>query len=115
MIERALISTFDKTGLEEFAGGLVELGVEVVASGGTADYLAEHGIEVKRVEELTEIPEMLGGRVKTLHPRIHAAILARRDHPDDLAALDEHGIHPFDLVCVNLYPFTQVVSRKGVR
>jgi len=115
VIERALISTFDKTGLEEFASGLVELGVEVVASGGTADYLAEHGLEVTRVEELTEIPELLGGRVKTLHPRIHAAILARRDHPDDLAALDEHDIRPFDLVCVNLYPFTQVVSRHGVK
>ena len=67
MIERALISTFDKTGLEEFVRGLTELGVEVVASGGTADHLAEHGIEVTRVEELTEIPELLGGRVKTLH------------------------------------------------
>jgi phosphoribosylaminoimidazolecarboxamide formyltransferase/IMP cyclohydrolase len=114
MIERALLSTFDKTGLVEFAQGLVELGVEIVASGGTADHLAEHGIEVQRVEDLTEIPELLGGRVKTLHPRIHAAILARRDHPDDLAALDEHQIRPFDLVCVNLYPFTQVVSRRGV-
>jgi phosphoribosylaminoimidazolecarboxamide formyltransferase/IMP cyclohydrolase len=115
MIERALLSTFDKAGLAEFARGLVELGVELVASGGTADHLEEHGLDVKRVEDLTEIPELLGGRVKTLHPRIHAAILARRDHPDDLAALDEHGISPFDLVCVNLYPFTQVVSRHGVK
>ena len=115
MIERALISAFDKTGLDEFARGLAELGVELVASGGTADHLEEHGLEVTRVEELTEIPELLGGRVKTLHPRIHAAILARRDHPDDLAALDEHDIQPFDLVCVNLYPFTQVVSRHGVK
>jgi phosphoribosylaminoimidazolecarboxamide formyltransferase / IMP cyclohydrolase len=115
VIERALLSTFDKTGLAEFARGLAELGVELVASGGTADHLEEHGIDVQRVEDLTEIPELLGGRVKTLHPRIHAAILARRDHPDDLAALDEHGIHPFDLVCVSLYPFTQVVSRHGVK
>ena len=115
MIERALLSTFDKTGLVEFANGLVELGVELVASGGTADHLEEHGIESTRVEDLTEVPELLGGRVKTLHPRIHAAILARRDHPDDLAALDEHQIRPFDLVCVNLYPFTQVVSRHGVK
>jgi phosphoribosylaminoimidazolecarboxamide formyltransferase/IMP cyclohydrolase len=115
VIERALLSTFDKEGLVDLARGLAELGVELVASGGTADHLAEHGIETTRVEELTEIPELLGGRVKTLHPRIHAAILARRDHPDDLAALDEHGIRPFDLVCVNLYPFTQVVSRHGVR
>jgi phosphoribosylaminoimidazolecarboxamide formyltransferase/IMP cyclohydrolase len=115
VIERALLSTFDKTGLEDFARGLAELGVELVASGGTAEYLEEHGIEATRVEDLTEIPELLGGRVKTLHPRIHAAILARRDHPDDLAALDEHEIRPFDLVCVNLYPFTQVVSRHGVK
>jgi phosphoribosylaminoimidazolecarboxamide formyltransferase/IMP cyclohydrolase len=115
VIERALLSTFDKTGLAEFARGLADLGVELVASGGTADHLAEHGLAAKRVEDLTEIPELLGGRVKTLHPRIHAAILARRDHPDDLAALDEHGIDPFDLVCVNLYPFTQVVSRHGVK
>jgi phosphoribosylaminoimidazolecarboxamide formyltransferase / IMP cyclohydrolase len=115
MIERALLSTFDKTGLADFARGLAELGVELVASGGTADHLAEHQLDVKRVEDLTEIPELLGGRVKTLHPRIHAAILARRDHPDDLAALDEHDIRPFDLVCVNLYPFTQVVSRHGVK
>jgi phosphoribosylaminoimidazolecarboxamide formyltransferase/IMP cyclohydrolase len=115
VIERALLSTFDKTGLAEFAQGLADLGVELVASGGTADHLAEHGLDVMRVEELTEIPELLGGRVKTLHPRIHAAILARRDDPDDLAALDEHDIRPFDLVCVNLYPFTQVVSRHGVK
>jgi phosphoribosylaminoimidazolecarboxamide formyltransferase / IMP cyclohydrolase len=85
-----------------------------VASGGTAEHLREHGIEATPVEELTEIPEMLGGRVKTLHPRIHAAILARRDHPDDLAALDEHGIEPFDLVCVSLYPFSQIAARYGV-
>ncbi len=114
-MERALLSTFDKTGLAELARGLAELGVELVASGGTAEHLDEHGIDTMRVEELTEIPELLGGRVKTLHPRIHAAILARRDHPDDLAALDEHDIRPFDLVCVNLYPFTQVASRHGVR
>jgi phosphoribosylaminoimidazolecarboxamide formyltransferase / IMP cyclohydrolase len=85
-----------------------------VASGGTADHLAEHGLDVTRVEDLTEIPELLGGRVKTLHPRIHAAILARRDHPDDLAALDEHEIEPFDLVCVSLYPFSQIAGRYGV-
>ncbi len=115
MIERALLSTFDKTGLAEFAKGLADLGVELVASGGTAEHLEGHGIDTTRVEELTEIPELLGGRVKTLHPRIHAAILARRDHPDDLAALDEHDIQPFDLVAVNLYPFTQVVSRHGVK
>jgi phosphoribosylaminoimidazolecarboxamide formyltransferase/IMP cyclohydrolase len=112
---RALISVYDKTGVEDFARALAELGTEIVASGGTAAYLEEHGLQVQRVEELTEVPELLGGRVKTLHPRIHAAILARRDRDDDLAALDEHSITPFDLVCVNLYPFESVAARWGVR
>jgi phosphoribosylaminoimidazolecarboxamide formyltransferase / IMP cyclohydrolase len=102
---RALISVYDKTGLAEFAAGLAGLGAEVVASGGTAGFLEEHGLEVTPVESLTDVPELLGGRVKTLHPRIHAGILARRDREDDAEALDEHGIEPFDLVCVNLYPF----------
>jgi phosphoribosylaminoimidazolecarboxamide formyltransferase / IMP cyclohydrolase len=105
---------WDKEGLVDLAQGLQRHGVELVASGGTAEHLREHGIEATPVDALTEIPEMLGGRVKTLHPRIHAAILARRDHPDDLAALDEHGIEPFDLVCVSLYPFTQIAGRYGV-
>jgi phosphoribosylaminoimidazolecarboxamide formyltransferase/IMP cyclohydrolase len=114
-VRRALISVFDKTGLDEFAAGLVELGVELVASGGTAAYISELGLDVTPVDELTDVPELLGGRVKTLHPRIHAAILARRDHDDDLATLGEHGIEPFDLVCVNLYPFAQVAAQKDVR
>jgi phosphoribosylaminoimidazolecarboxamide formyltransferase/IMP cyclohydrolase len=114
VIRRALISVYDKNGLEPFARGLADLDVELVASGGTAAFLEKVGIPVTPVEELTEIPELLGGRVKTLHPRIHAAILARRDRPDDNAALDEHGIEPFDLVCVNLYPFEDVVSRRAV-
>ena len=83
MIERALISVYDKEGLEPFARGLAQLGVELVASGGTAAFLQKVGIAVTPVEDLTESPEMLGGRVKTLHPRIHAAILARRDRADD--------------------------------
>jgi phosphoribosylaminoimidazolecarboxamide formyltransferase/IMP cyclohydrolase len=113
---RALISVYDKTGLQEFARGLAELGFELVASGGTAEYLeTEVGLDVERVEELTGVAEMLGGRVKTLHPRIHAAILARRDHADDVATLDEQEIQPFDLVCVNLYPFSEVAGRYGVR
>src|SRR3712207_6117057 len=115
VIERALISVFDKTGLDEFATGLVELGVELVASGGTAAYVADLDLPVTRVDELTEVPELLGGRVKTLHPRIHAAILARRDQREDVAALAEQGIRPFDLVCVNLYPFQTVAARKDVR
>jgi phosphoribosylaminoimidazolecarboxamide formyltransferase/IMP cyclohydrolase len=114
VIRRALISVYDKNGLEPFARGLAKLDVELVASGGTAAFLQKVGIPVTPVEELTEVPELLGGRVKTLHPHIHAAILARRDRPDDTAALDQHGIEPFDLVCVNLYPFEDVVSRRAV-
>jgi phosphoribosylaminoimidazolecarboxamide formyltransferase/IMP cyclohydrolase len=114
-MKRALISVFDKTGLDEFAGGLAELGVELVASGGTAAFISELGLKVTPVDELTDVPELLGGRVKTLHPRIHAAILARRDLEEDLETLAEHEIEPFDLVCVNLYPFTQVAAKKDVR
>jgi phosphoribosylaminoimidazolecarboxamide formyltransferase/IMP cyclohydrolase len=114
-VRRALISVFDKTGLDEFAAGLTELGIELVASGGTAAYISELGLSVKPVDELTDVPELLGGRVKTLHPRIHAAILARRDVEEDLDALAEYDIEPFDLVCVNLYPFAQVAGRKDVR
>ncbi len=108
---RALISVYDKTGLAPFAQGLVDLGYELVASGGTADALEEAGLSVTQVEDVTGFPEMLGGRVKTLHPRIHAGILARRELPEDLAVLEEHGIEPFDLVCVNLYPFELAVDR----
>jgi phosphoribosylaminoimidazolecarboxamide formyltransferase / IMP cyclohydrolase len=112
---RALISVYDKAGVVELARGLEELGCEVVASAGTAEALEEAGLEVAHIEELTEVPELLGGRVKTLHPQIHAAILARRDEAGDLAALDELAIEPFDLVCVNLYPFSDVAARRGVR
>ena len=115
MSKRALISVYDKTGLEEFARGLVELGWELVASGDTTQALGSHGLKVTSVEELTKSPEMLGGRVKTLHPSVHAAILARRDREDDVAALSENAIEPFDLVCVNFYPFAKVVARYGVR
>jgi phosphoribosylaminoimidazolecarboxamide formyltransferase/IMP cyclohydrolase len=111
---RALISTYDKTGLDVFARGLSEFGWRLVASGGTASYLEELGLDVERVESLTEFPEMLGGRVKTLHPRIHAGILARRDNEQDVATLAEHGIEPFDLVCINLYPFEEVAAKRGV-
>ncbi len=113
-MERALLSVHDKTGLEDFARGLTELGVELVATSGTAAYLEEHGVEVTPVDELTDVPELLGGRVKTLHPNIHAAILARRDRSEDVEALDQYEIKPFDLVCVNLYPFRDVVARRGV-
>jgi phosphoribosylaminoimidazolecarboxamide formyltransferase/IMP cyclohydrolase len=112
---RALVSVYDKTGLEEFARGLDELGFELVASGGTAAFLEERGLHVTRVEAVTQAPEMLGGRVKTLHPRIHGGILARRDRADDLETLDEQEIEPFDLVCVNFYPFSSIVARRGAR
>jgi phosphoribosylaminoimidazolecarboxamide formyltransferase/IMP cyclohydrolase len=111
---RALISTYDKTGLDVFARGLAGLGWQLVASGKTASYLEDLGLTVEHVDTLTDSPEMLGGRVKTLHPRIHAGILARRDNPEDVATLAEHAIEPFDLVCVNLYPFERVAARKGV-
>jgi phosphoribosylaminoimidazolecarboxamide formyltransferase/IMP cyclohydrolase len=107
---RALISVYDKTGLVPFARGLSELGFELVASGGTAAALEETGLAVTRVEDVTGFPELLGGRVKTLHPRIHAGILARRELEEDVAALAEHGIAPFDLVCVGLYPFEVVAQ-----
>jgi phosphoribosylaminoimidazolecarboxamide formyltransferase/IMP cyclohydrolase len=115
MIERALFSVYDKTGLVDFARGLADLGVELVASGGTAGELEGAGLEVARVESLTEYPELFGGRVKTLHPRVHGAILARRDSEADVATMEEHGIRPLDLVCVNLYPFQHVVRQHGVR
>jgi phosphoribosylaminoimidazolecarboxamide formyltransferase/IMP cyclohydrolase len=113
-VKRALISVYDKSGLDEFAKGLVDLGVEIVSSNGTSAYLDEMNIQVTRIEDITQVPEMLGGRVKTLHPRIHAAILARRDEPGDLSSLEEEELHPFDLVCVNLYPFRETVAKHGV-
>ena len=111
---RALISAYDKTGVAEFARGLHELGFELVSSGGTAAVLEEAGLEVTTVEDVTDFPEMLGGRVKTLHPRIHAGILARRGVEEDLAVVAEHGIELFDLVCVNLYPFELAADRPEV-
>ncbi len=111
---RALISVHDKAGIVPFARGLAELGFELVSSGGTAAVLEEAGLRVTRVEDVTGSPEMLGGRVKTLHPRIHAGILARRAVPEDRAALAEQGIEPIDLVCVGLYPFERVADEPGV-
>jgi phosphoribosylaminoimidazolecarboxamide formyltransferase / IMP cyclohydrolase len=111
---RALISVWDKTDIEIFAAGLYELGWELVSSGGTATFLEERGVPVTPVEAVTQSPELLGGRVKTLHPRIHAGILARRELEEDRATLAEHQIDPFDLVCVNLYPFTSVIARQTV-
>jgi phosphoribosylaminoimidazolecarboxamide formyltransferase/IMP cyclohydrolase len=111
---RALISVYDKTDLVPFARGLADLGFELVASGGTATELEDANLPVTRVEDLTGFPEMLGGRVKTLHPRVHAGILARSREDGDLQTLEEHGIARFDLVCVNLYPFELVAGRLGM-
>lgn len=113
-MRRALLSVYDKTGIAAFARGLCSLDFEIVASGGTAQLLADEGIPVTPLEELTGFAEMLGHRVVTLHPAIHGGILARRSVPEDVADLEMHGIEPIDLVCVNLYPFEQTVARFDV-
>jgi phosphoribosylaminoimidazolecarboxamide formyltransferase/IMP cyclohydrolase len=113
-IRRALISVTDKTGVAEFAAGLERLGVEVISTGGTASALADAGVNVRPVEEVTGQPEILGGRVKTLHPRLHAALLAVRDDPEHMATLEAEGVEPIDLVCVNLYQFERTVARLDV-
>jgi phosphoribosylaminoimidazolecarboxamide formyltransferase / IMP cyclohydrolase len=113
-IQTALISVSDKTGVVEFARGLSRLGIEILSTGGTAAAIREAGLEVTDVAEFTGSEEILDGRVKTLHPRLHAALLARRDDPGHMATLQEQGIEPIDLVCVNLYPFERTVARAGV-
>jgi phosphoribosylaminoimidazolecarboxamide formyltransferase/IMP cyclohydrolase len=113
-VRRALVSVSDKTGVVEFVQGLRRLAVDVVSTGGTATALREAGVEVTDVAELTGSPELLDGRVKTLHPRLHAALLAVRDDADHAATLEAEGIEPIDLVCVNLYPFEQAVARLDV-
>ncbi|HEU4749847.1 MAG TPA: bifunctional phosphoribosylaminoimidazolecarboxamide formyltransferase/IMP cyclohydrolase [Acidimicrobiia bacterium] len=113
-VKRALISVSDKTGLAEFGRRLAAAGVEIVSSGGTSSALTEAGVKVTPVSEVTGAPEMLGGRVKTLHPRIHAGILARSTDPDHGRQLEEHGIESFQLVVVNLYPFAETAARAGV-
>src|ERR687891_451125 len=114
MAKRALISVWDKTGIVEFARGLGNAGYEIVSSGGTARALAEAGIAVTPVAEITGSPEILEGRVKTLHPKIHGGILADRRRGEHMAELERHGIVPIDLVVVNLYPFEATVARPGV-
>src|SRR6188768_4064841 len=113
-VRRALISVSDKTGVIDFARGLAALGVEVLSTGGTAAALREEGLEVTDVSEFTGQEEILDGRVKTLHPRLHAALLARRDDPEHMATLEREGIEPIDLVCVNLYPFEATISGHEV-
>jgi phosphoribosylaminoimidazolecarboxamide formyltransferase / IMP cyclohydrolase len=109
-VRRALVSVSDKQGIVDFARGLAELGVELVSTGGTARALAEAGVEVRAIEDFTGFPEMMDGRVKTLHPRLYAGLLARRDDEAHLQAASEQGIEQVDLVCVNLYPFERTIA-----
>ena len=113
-VRRALLSVSDKTGIAEFARGLAELGVELVSTGGTATTLREAGLEVRDIADFTGFPEIMGGRVKTLHPKLYAGVLALRDEPAHMAAAQEHEIEFVDLVCVNLYPFEAWANRRGV-
>ncbi len=113
-IERALISVSDKVGVVEFAASLSNMGVEIISTGGTAKALRDAGIAVMDVSDLTGFPEMMGGRVKTLHPMVHGAFLALRDDPEHVAAMRQHSIKPIDLVVVNLYPFESTVAADGV-
>jgi len=114
IIHRALISVSDKTGLLEFAQGLVDSGVEILSTGGTARHLQEGGIAVRDVSDYTGFPEMMDGRLKTLHPAVHGGILCRHDRPDDLNSLLKHNIETIELVVVNLYPFSETIAKPGV-
>lgn len=113
-IQRALISVSDKTGIVDFARELSDFGVEIISTGGTAKALREAGIEVREVSDVTGFPEMMDGRVKTLHPKIHGALLGIRDNPEHQNAMQQHGIEPIDMVVVNLYPFEETITRQGV-
>ena len=110
----ALVSVSDKTGLLDFARELVQADVQLFSTGGTRRHLEEAGIAVRDVADYTGFPEMMDGRVKTLHPKVHGGILCRHDNPTDMQSLADHGIESFELVVVNLYPFEQTVAREGV-
>ena len=113
-IQRALISVSDKTGIVEFAEALAEMGVEIISTGGTAKSLAAAGISLKNISDVTDFPEMLNGRVKTLHPAVHGGLLADRSKPEHMQTIAAHGILPIDLVIVNLYPFAETIARPEV-
>ena len=114
MAKRALISVSDKTGVVEFAKGLIDLGFEIVSTGGTAKALKDAGLAVTGVSDITGFPECLDGRVKTLHPKIHAGILAMRSNPEHMRQLEELGVDTIDVVAINLYPFKQTIMKEGV-
>jgi phosphoribosylaminoimidazolecarboxamide formyltransferase / IMP cyclohydrolase len=112
-VRRALISLTDKSGVVEFARGLQGLGVQLLSTGGTAKMLRENAVEITEVSDYTGFPEMLDGRVKTLHPKIHGGILGIRDNPAHVQTMAQHGIEPIDLVAVNLYAFAKTIARPG--
>src|SRR3712207_2512385 len=113
-VRRALLSVSDKRGIVDFARGLAELGVELISTGGTAVALRSSGLAVRSIDEFTGFPEIMNGRVKTLHPKLYAGLLALRDDPEHLRAAAEQGVEFVDLVCVNLYPFERTSARRGV-
>ena len=111
-VKRALISVSDKTGVLEFAQKLHDFGVEIISTGGTSGLLTKHGIPVKQVSDYTGFPEMMDGRIKTLHPKIHGGILGRRNIEGHRQSMEEHDIDPIDLVAINLYPFENTIARE---
>jgi len=113
-VQRALLSVSNKTGIIELAGALHEMGVEILSTGGTRRVIDEAGIPVRSVSDYTGFPEMMDGRVKTLHPKIHAGLLALRDNLEHMREVDRHGIELIDMVVVNLYPFQETISKDGV-
>ncbi len=113
-VQRALLSVSNKTGIVELAGALHEIGIEILSTGGTRRVIGEAGIPVRSVSDYTGFPEMMDGRVKTLHPKIHAGLLALRDNLEHMREVDRHGIELIDMVVVNLYPFQETISKDGV-
>lgn len=113
-IKKALMSVSNKQGIVEFAEALKSMGIEILSTGGTARALRDAGISVKEVSEYTGFPEMLDGRLKTLHPKIHGGLLSRRNNPKDMEEIKKHGIDTIDMVVVNLYPFEETISKPGV-
>ena len=114
-IQRALLSVSDKAGIVELARALGDMGIEILSTGGTKKKIAEAGVAVRSVSDYTGFPEMMDGRVKTLHPKIHAGLLALRDNIEHMREVDRHGIELIDMVAVNLYPFRQTISKDGVK
>ena len=113
-MKRALVSVSNKTGLVDFVKGLIDEGYEIISTGGTKKALEDAGLSVIGISEITNFPEIMDGRVKTLHPNVHGALLCVRDNPDHVAQVEELGIDMIDLVCVNLYPFKETVQKEGV-